>query len=202
MALQPGVYLAAAAAGSVAPGPADVVNDVCRAVAMRLSMPAPLRVLRDALGLGSHAFVCVGNNVGGDVQQLSASYLGSVLRDVRVSAGFGLVRYRHPSGANNISSLHQRAASSLVPFAGQKRRRGTAGAQLLHPRAAAAALWRPSASRPADRAGHGIFVSEGSVSKSKAQNFGGGCIERGCCVALLVFASFQSLISVQLTVEH
>ena len=55
-------------------------------------MPAPLRVLRDALGLGSHAFICVGNNVGGDTQQLSAAYLGSVLRDVRLSAGFGLVR--------------------------------------------------------------------------------------------------------------
>ena len=55
-------------------------------------MPAPLRVLRDVLGLGSHAFICAGNNVGGDTQQLSAAYLGSVLRDVRVSAGFGLVR--------------------------------------------------------------------------------------------------------------
>jgi hypothetical protein len=56
-------------------------------------MPAPLRVLRDVLGLGSHAFVCAGNNVGGDVNQLSTSYLGSVLRDIRLSAGFGLVRY-------------------------------------------------------------------------------------------------------------
>ena len=54
-------------------------------------MPAPLRVLRDALGLGAHAFLCAGNNVGGDAQQLSAHYLSSVVRDVRVSAGFGLV---------------------------------------------------------------------------------------------------------------
>ena len=59
---------------------------------MRLSMPAPLRVLRDVLGLGSHAFICAGNNVAGDSQQLSRSYLGSVLRDVRISAGVGLVR--------------------------------------------------------------------------------------------------------------
>jgi hypothetical protein len=45
----------------------------CRAVALRLSMPAPLRVLRDTLGLNSHAFLCAGSNVGGDTQQLSAA---------------------------------------------------------------------------------------------------------------------------------
>jgi hypothetical protein len=46
---------------------------LCRAVALRLSMPAPLRVLRDTLGLSAHAFLCAGSNVGGDTQQLSAA---------------------------------------------------------------------------------------------------------------------------------
>ncbi len=81
---------------------------------MRLSMPAPLRVLRDALGLGSHAFVCVGNNVGGDVQQLSKSYLSSVLRDVRISAGVGLVRSSRASGATKCPALHLRLVTCAV----------------------------------------------------------------------------------------
>jgi hypothetical protein len=81
-------------------------------VALRLSMPAPLRVLRDALGLGSHAFICAGNNVGGDNRQLSTTYIGSLLRDVRVSAGFGLVCRNAALASSQTSSF------SCVRFAG------------------------------------------------------------------------------------
>ena len=64
-----------------------------------------MRVLRDALGLGSHAFICAGNNVGGDNQKLSTAYLSSVVRDVRVTAGFGLVsRMATPAAVQRCAS--------------------------------------------------------------------------------------------------
>ncbi len=59
------------------------------------------------------------------------------------------------------------SCASLPRLAGEERRGGQAGAQLLCAGAAAAALWRSSARRPANRAWHRVFV--GAIANNKQQ---------------------------------
>ena len=108
------------------------------------------------------------------LQETASSFRGLTLAACCVTCAYPPVSVWYVCASN----LFAFTGASFIRVAGQERGRGAAGAQLLCAAAAATALWRPSARRPADRAGHRVFVSDAIINtqKNRRRQVEGGCV--------------------------